>query len=176
MVAANGMNKFMTGKTLSTLFLAILFAGICVAESGYAQAVTHWGKSVSGVQLSIGLSNVVVRTGSTTIFYTRTKNSSTNVFRIIPKKSITPYILTDRSGKDYQVVPVIEIPTVIDANPPPNFYVSSGETNEWSVPVKFGNDIEPGTYVFKPITQDITSADGKVCTLTSNSLQVKVVR
>ena len=54
--------------------------------------------------------------------------------------------------------------------------VMPGEIEEWRSLVKFGVDIEPGDYTIKPITRDITSADGKVCTLTSNALKVKVVR
>jgi hypothetical protein len=164
----------MIKQFLITVFATIFIAGNCLAGSENSQVITNWGANNCGAQLSIGVSNNVVRAGSTTIFYTRTKNSSTNVIRITPRP-LAPYFLTNSLGKVYQAVLMMpKLPSIIDANPPANLYVSPGEIREWSVWIKFDNDMEPGDYFFSQITEDITTVDGNVCTLMSNSLKVHI--
>jgi hypothetical protein len=151
-----------------------LFANVCIAEVEGSQMITNWGENINGAQLSIGVSNNIVRAGSTTVFYTRTKNSSTNLIRIIPQ-FIASYTLTNNSGKTYHAVPVmLKRLDVITANPALNLDVSPGEIREWSVLIQFDQDMELGEYLFSPITEDITTVDNKVCTLISNSPKVRI--
>ena len=165
------MDKLMTGKILGTFFLAIFFAGNCAAESGDSPVVTDWGKSVCEIQISISLNTNVITAGSTEILRTWIKNSSTNAIRFNPNQS-KPYILINTSGKIYTVMPIINYDLNI-----PNITVEPGQIREWSWPVIFRKDIEPSNYVFNKITRNFTGmADNKVCTITSNSLDVKVVK
>ena len=74
----------MTRKTLGTLFLAIFFANICAAQSNSLHVFTNRNVivNVCDAQLSIGLTNSIVASGSTMTLTGRIKNTSTNFFYI----------------------------------------------------------------------------------------------
>ena len=146
----------------------------------------NWGKSVCGCQLSIGLSTNIVTTGSSAYFYIRITNSSSGIVNLNPQKWIA-FTLTNTVGKVYQLEPIVDagsyhgnssaIPGgTIELNWRVKFCVYV-EPREYALPEDAVlNLIEPGDYVILPITREITTADKKVCTLTSNSLKVKVVK
>jgi len=169
----------MIKKSLGVVCLMIFLSNLCAAQPSATQSVTNWGESVCGVQLSIRLSNNVVKAGSTTFFQFRIKNSSTNVVRIIPK-SFVPFILTNCLGKTYQLKPEID-PEMLNKtmNPKPNYYLKPGEIRELTegpLRLRFSKDIEPGDYVFIPRKEDIEAPDKNIFTLHSNSIQVKIIR
>ena len=102
-------------------------------------------------------------------------------------KPWTAFTITNTFGKSYQLIPIFDTGFVL----PFNSNVNAGEVGDWIIRVKFcvyaeprdyaerGDTvlgvIETGEYEFLPITREIITADKKVCTLTSNSLKVKVV-
>ena len=151
---------------LCVIFLAVVF----IVKTGCSQSSKDWGESSCGVQLSISLNTNVVTTNSKATFYIRIKNSSAGSIKLNIGEE-TPYIITNGLGKAYQIREGIA-----EAYPKFNPTINIGETKELPVPIIFGKDIEPGDYVFSPITRDITTADKNVCTLTSNPLNVKVVK
>jgi|ERR1035441_2409596 hypothetical protein len=158
-------------QSISRLLLSVtLLADLVAVDKSYSQTVANWGPWVCGAQISIGLNTNLVKAGSTKTLYTWVHNGSTNAFRFDPNQS-RPYVITNASGKTYMVTPIINYDLNI-----PNITVEPGQLREWSWTVTFGKDIGIGEYVFMPITRDITAAGGKVCTLTSNSIKVKVVK
>jgi hypothetical protein len=174
---ANEMDKLMTKKTLRTLFLAIVFAGICATESGNAQAVTTWGETICGTQLSVGLSNNIALVGSTITLTERIRNQSVNVVWLNPTTSET-YVLANLAGKKYRLMPTDDgnpVKLFINNSEPKPEAINAEEIKEWSVKLMVGKDIEPGDYELKSVRSIITESN-QVHTLTSNSLDMKVAR
>jgi hypothetical protein len=176
------MKWFISGIVLCMLGATIIIACIFAVELGFSQSDHNWGQSSCGAQLSIGLNTNILKPGSPMTFYVRIKNSSANTIKINPKLLEDHFILTDSIGRTYRVTPMF----IIDDSMPFNPTVNAREVREWPLRVRFGvynapgdavfSQIEPGNYVLEPITRDIITADGKACTLTSNSLDVKVVK
>lgn len=137
------------------------------AASNY-QFVTNWGKSNCRCQLSIGLDTNVISAGSSIILHFWIKNSSSN--NVMLAQYPWSLYLTNNSGKAYPA----KLPNAIDAP-----FLSRNDANPGEFIVKktriiFSHDINPGSYILGPLTRKIIKADGKNCTLTSNSLKVKV--
>ncbi len=161
-------------KNITSVLIMLFLTSIFAIELGCSQSASNWGESSCDAQLSIGLynnSNNIVSVNSTVWFVVKLKNSSPGVIRINPRP--LDLYLTNSFGKSYQVKQV----AAIDFNIPVETEIASGEIGIiCSELLKINKDIEPGDYVFSPITRDITTTDNKVCTLKSNSLKVKVVK
>ena len=160
----------MIRNILGAVCVLTLLVSIFAVESGCSQSVAILGQSSCGAQLSIELNTNVVTAGSTVTFYMRITNSSTEFIKLNITEA-TPYIITNSANNVYQLRDGIVI-----SLPKFNPIVNRGETREWSAPIIFGKNIKSGDYMFIPITRDITTAYNKICTLTSNSLKVKVVK
>ena len=180
---------------ISLLLIALVFIAHSIAAgSDNLQTITNWGESTYGVQLSIELSSNNITAGSINILHGRIRNSSRNDIAYIPIYQYgTSYIIitnrsgpiykdgvlciiTNKSGNIYKLLPPAIEPESGGPSGTTDLIVHSGEVREWFMRLEVGRNIEPGNYVFAPIVQDIKTPDGKVCTLTSNSLKVKVVK
>jgi hypothetical protein len=145
-----------------------------LSKASNYQSVTNWGETNCECQLSIGLDADIVRAGSSHVFSSWIKNSSTNNISLAleRKRDFCLTYLTNNFGKTYPIM----LPQVIDAPFTSRNDANPGEFIVGKSRVIFTDDIEPGDYVIKPLTRDIITADGKTNTLTSNSLKVKIVK
>ena len=150
------------------LITTVVLASFFVVESGCSQSVTNWGQSSCGCQLSIGMKTNIVTVGSAYDFHVRIRNLSKSVIKLNLLSS--DLYLTNNAGKIYRV-PASETINAIPGKP----RVEPGEIMEMAWVVEFDKNLESGDYMFKPITVDIET-DSKLCTLTSNSLKVKIVK
>lgn len=140
------------------------------------QSVTNWGETNCECQLSIGLDDDVVRAGSSTVFHSWIKNASTNSISLARRSwSLQPrsLILTNTTGftytNNYQDSPDG------DGHGQGTTKANPGEFIVGEFLIQFSRTIEPGDYLITPFTRRIMTADGKIFTLTSNTLKVKVI-
>lgn len=161
---------------IKTIFLIlpliVAVASVRAEGTGNSQITTNWGNPAFGVRLSIELSSNVVQAGSRTYFYTRIENLSTNTISLKPVHTII-YTLTNDSGAIYQLTPVYRAVSL--RRRPPVFLIKPGEIRAWHDAIEFNKEIGVGNYLIEPITRDITCASNKTCSVTSNSLKIKIV-
>ena len=155
------------------LLLVVLICQLGCRQS-VAKDQSDWGPVTNNIQLSIGLSSNIVTAGSTAVLHTRIRNRGTNDISLVVIRQF-PYTLTNDSGGVYKVTSPMFENDLKNTTTLEDFIVHSGGTNEWPTRLKFEKEIVPGDYVITPITRDVTTADGKVYTLMSNSLKVKVI-
>ena len=129
------------------------------------------GESVQGVQLSISMTNSVVKTPLSTTVTAVTRNLSTNEIRV-DIAFLTVFfdiILTDDRGKLYHV-----ITPVLVRGPREIVPLKPGEQRSDSIPVTFSEDIEPGDYTLKT-TRSFT-LKGQEFHLVSNPLKIRIIK
>jgi len=153
-----------------------LFANICVAQPSNPQSVTNWGESVGGVQLSVGLTNNVVATGSVLTVDCRVKNSSTNTITwpvVIFATEGFDVFLTNSAGKVYRLTPdekQMHLRSIISVRVS---RVEVGETYQLSIPAAVGKEVDSGIYeLVAKRTFSIT--DKTLHEVVSNTLQVQI--
>jgi len=119
-----------------------------LAQSGGLIASVKWGKSLHNVQLSITLTNDNFKVHSPTIVTALTRNSGTNAVEMevaFPAANFD-LLLESATGRVYHVV----TPTL--ARGMLQFVtVNSREERTETIPVTFGEEIEPGNYTLKTI-------------------------
>ena len=162
----------MNNKISTMTLIVISVANLCLAQP----KVFTDGNEAQGVRLSISLSNNLVAAGSKITLYTSIQNTSTNVVFVNPTTSKTFY-LTNSSGKVFYLIPTddrnpIE-PFISNTKPSPQ-PIEPNETKKEVVVLRIGKDTDVGSYDLIEL-RSITITDGKMCSLTSNSLNVKVV-
>lgn len=161
-------------KTISILLILFLWGGICAAQSNNFQTNSNLSASKCDGQLSINLTNNIVATGSTIYFDAHIKNNSKNFFYIVivnPTTDFAVYLMS-HSGNLQKISPDAN-KHIFDSRGA--YKLEAGQTYECSVPLKIGENIEPGDYTLK-VTRPILTFDGKNCELESNTLKIKVVK
>ena len=168
-----------TFATMSICVIITLGANLSLAQNNTVGAAS-WGDSVQDVQLSIAMTNKVYQIGSSAIVQSVTKNSSTNVVAVDVSFPLASFdvALTNSAGKLYHVVSTpaaIAYPTVLKT-------LNPGEESAESIPVTFGENIEPGDYFLRATrhfglseASDIHSREG-MFTLESNSIKVQIIK
>jgi hypothetical protein len=153
---------------MKTLLL-LCFAAVFTVQAGNSQTITNWGESVQGVQLSITVTNSVFRVGSSAAVASVTKNSSTNVIvvDIFAPTVVFDLLLTSDTGKLYHVTTPMKI-----RGPRQLVEIKPGEESAESIPMTFGENIEPGDYTLKATRH--FSMHGKDFELVSNFLKVQL--
>jgi hypothetical protein len=132
--------KNIMNKKLAAICFTIFGIGLCIAQTNF-QAITNWGTSRSGVQLSIALTNNLIIASSETTLSVKIKNSSSNNIALMD--DLTVY-LKDKSGNEYMIKsPVLFHLERIVEN------IKSGEIRNWSIPLTVGKDIQAGDYTLK---------------------------
>jgi len=151
---------------------------VLIFQQGCRQSIakdqTDWGSATNNIQLSINLKSNIITAGSIAVLYTRVQNSSTNDVTLVVIRKF-PYTLTNDSGGVYKVTSPMFENDLRNTTTLEDFIVHPGGTNEWPTRLKFEKEIVPGDYVITPITRDVKTADGRVYTLMSNSLKLKVI-
>jgi hypothetical protein len=157
---------------LSVIIVLVLVVVPARAGSGSDQEATNFGKSVQGVQLAITMTNSVFQVGSSSTVASVTTNSSTNTITVDISAPTIHFgvLLTNDTGKLYHVT------TRLDIREPGRLVtINPGEEQSESIPVTFGENIEPGDYTLKA-TRKFSSSDGEDFTLESNSIKVKIIK
>ena len=150
---------------------AVFGANLSFAQSNGLSEATHWGESVQGVQLSISMTNRVVKTPLSTAITAVTRNSSTNDIRVqisFPMEFFD-VVFTNDAGKSYDVITPSLIRGLREFGA-----LKPGEQRSDSIPLTFSEDIEPGDYTLKA-TRSFT-LKGQEFPLVSNSLKVRIVK
>jgi hypothetical protein len=160
------MKKFVFTILIYTLAVEVKS---CIAQD--SQTITNWCEAVQGVQLSITMTNNVFDVGSHSVVASVTKNSSTNTIIVDMSAPTVNFdvLLTNDTGKLYHVTTPMMI-----RGPRKLVAIQPGEESVESIPVTFGENIEPGDYTLKA-TRTFTLND-KEFTLESNSIKVKVIK
>ncbi|HTR43385.1 MAG TPA: hypothetical protein VMH87_17370 [Pseudomonadales bacterium] len=172
---------------IKAIFFIILIAGLLAsgskAQANEFQIQTNndWGSPVSGVQMSITVSNTIISTGSGFIINIVIRNSSTNIIKLgesSPEKDFTA-ILTDKSGRLYQLTrndPFFTRLLRMD--------LKSGESHNWILGVETdkyyessgfiatNSDIPQGNYTLS-VTRNFSVSNGRF-KLESNVLKIQI--
>ena len=149
--------------------LLLCVAAVCTVHASNSQAITNWGNSVQGVQLAITMTNSVFQVGSSSTVESVTTNSSTNTITVdisAPTMNLGVF-LTNDTGKSYHVTTPMMI-----RGPRQLVKIKPGEESAESIPVTFGENIEPGDYTLKATRH--FSMNGKDFELVSNLLKVQL--
>jgi hypothetical protein len=155
--------------------LVILGANRCVAQSNDLQVITNWGQNVQGVQFAVTVTTNVFKFGSSSVVTFVTKNFSTNTITVFVPASMSgsDVILTNDTGKLYHIIshPKNKNADALLSGLAP---IDPGAEVVESIPVTFGENIEPGDYDLKA-TRHFSS--GKVdFTLESNLIKLRIVK
>lgn len=155
-------------KIIIYVCLAVLINGTCKAESGDNQIVTNFAKSISGVRLSISLSNEVINLGSAEI-QAKIENLSSNAIGLVEFARITDFdiFVVNSAGKTFKLTP----PEPLSGSRVPTI-LGPGEVRFWTVPVILGSEFSPGEYVLKASRK--LKVHDKWFEVQSNSLRVRV--
>jgi hypothetical protein len=148
----------------------LVLISLCVLAINSVRAA-DWGQSVQGVQLAITMTNSVFQVGSSSAVASVTTNSSTNTI-IVDISAPTIHfdvLLTNDTGKLYHITTRMDI-----REPGRLIMINPGEEQNESIPVTFGENIEPGDYTLKA-TRKFTLNGGKF-TLESNSIKVTIIK
>jgi hypothetical protein len=148
----------------------LVLISLCVLAVLSAKAA-DWGGSVQGIRLSITTTNNVLKIATSTSIESVIKNSSTNAITVdvLAPTIYFDVLLTSDTGKLYHITTPLEI-----RGPGRLVAINPGEELNESIPVTFGNNIEPGDYTLKA-TRTFTLND-KEFTLESNSIKVKIIK
>lgn len=152
---------------LFVLVFVLLIGQSCSAQPNGSQTITNWGESVSGVHLSIALSNDVIHAGPITVLAT-IQNQSTNIIRLIEFVGATDFdiFLIGSSGNAVKLTPL----KPLSGSRVP-IMLWPGQSLDWTIPVTIGKDLKPGEYMFKASRRFI--ANDKWFEMQSNSLKVQ---
>lgn len=135
------MNKKIYFAIILAFFSAIL------AEKSCAQSNTNWGESVEGMQMSIALSNNVVKVGSTVCLQCLAQNSTNGIIIIVGDPNLDmQIILADESGKTYDLS---RFPGGGDRPGRDTGGLRSGETEKYIIPISITSNVHPGLYRLK---------------------------
>jgi hypothetical protein len=167
-------------KNIIHILPVIIIFGLVVVPASASdsdQEATNWGKSVQGVQLSIMMATNVFQVGSSTTVESVTKNSSTNdiVVDIFAPTMVFDVLLTNSAGKTYHVT------TPMMIRGPRHFVtIKPGEESAESIPVTFGDIVEPGDYTLRATRHFSSSKEDYIhevegaFTLESNLIKVQI--
>jgi len=157
----------MTRKIIVLICLAIFTDYVCRAQTN-SDSQTNLEESVSGVHLTITLSNNVIDAGSITI-KAAIQNRSTNIIRLVEFPATTDFdvLLINGSGKSFKLTP----PRPLGGSRVP-IMLKPEERRDWVIPIAVGNELKPGEYVMKASRN--FNANGKWFVMHSNSLKVSI--
>jgi hypothetical protein len=169
--SAGNLTESCMFKIISAIILAFMSV-VCVAQTNKAPAITNWGVTVCGAQLSIALSSdIIVRDTNVTLKCWIT-NSSINVVG-------TPW--WNSSQNFYAVLTNSERIYALTPNPDTDktFFVSRWsrfiqplETDSYEILLPFAANLKPGNY--KLFVKRRIVVDSKGYDLLSNVLQIHV--
>jgi len=151
---------------MKTIML-LCVAAVCTVQASDSQTITNWGESVQGVQLSITIATNVFPVGSSATVESIIKNSSTNDISLLMSAVNFNVLLTNNTGKSNNL-----IKPVVILYPRRFVTIKPGEESDESIPVTFGDAVEPGDYTLEA-TRHFTM-NGKDFELVSNLLKVQV--
>jgi hypothetical protein len=159
----------MTMKILAALTSFVTLASnMCIAESNNPPILMNWGKSVQGVQLSISITNNVIKPGEETRIKTIITNSGTNAIDLSMTGSDTDFdlFLTNGAGRGYNLTPEFIVGST--------FYYTVNKTNKFAeeIPLTVGTNVEPGDYTLYAYRR-FSSGDGHF-RLESNPIKLQV--
>jgi hypothetical protein len=157
---------------LGTMCLVVFGASLAMTQTNDHPdaAITNWGKSVQGVQMSISTTNSgVVERGTAIILKVVIRNSSTNAIHMGYTGLASDYdaILIDVTGKTYHLIdpPIqLRLNTTLTINP--------GEQNIQIIQVTIKKNIEPGDYTLQAARRFYVDNDW--LDLESNPLTVQI--
>src|SRR5579863_3793246 len=131
-------------QLLCILFIAVFGVKTCVAQPTNSAPSTNWGKSFSGVQMSIAVNNNAFAIGSSFVISIQITNSSTNILFMgdsRPDVDFTAF-LTDQLGKAYQLTPSVFAYTRLTATG-----VNPDDCRVWKIGVSLNKYYDPPGWV-----------------------------
>jgi hypothetical protein len=165
----NAPKAMRTEITFVWICMVICAANLCIAQPPKEPPVpTKWGRSVEGVQLSIGATNTVAGAGAAIWVATVITNKSTNAISVVESRRETDYdlLLTNVANRVYHLTPRFAL---FSRHMEP---LNPGKAYVLTIPVAFPSNIEPGEYTL--IATRGFSSSGGGFNVESNPLQITI--
>jgi hypothetical protein len=169
---------------LTAVAVVLIEVSACLAQTNHGSTNADRGPSASDVQLSIALTNKVIKRGSNVALAARIRNCSTNTvavgFGYAPVYAFHVK-LVDNSGKEHDPIHYYHIRPVNANGPLRN--INPSDTFEINIPIMNVNTaLKPGMYSFKAkhllfiqrnAKTDLTNRPDQI-EVFSNLLQVRI--
>jgi hypothetical protein len=135
--------KLMNLKSiLGSICVIVITANQDLAQTNRPAQLTEWGMSVQGVQLSISITNSVIKPGEESCIETIITNSATNAIDLCMTGSDTDFdlFLTNGAGRGYNLTREFIAGSTL--------YYTIDKTNKFAetIPLAVGTNVEPGDY------------------------------
>lgn len=143
-------------SNIAILVLSILSTAICMGQSTNLSGAIprEWGAPISGVRLSVTLTNTIIPVGSGFSVFADVENTSTNIVFIGDSGPTLDFSvsLVDKTGRTYQITKTpFNLTRRISLKLPP------GATVGWTIPVGCDRYYQAPGYI--PIKKDVPSGD-----------------
>jgi hypothetical protein len=162
--------KLMNLKSIVvSIYVIVITANQDLAQTNGPAQLTEWGMSVQGVQLSISITNSVIKAGEQMCIETIITNSATNAIDLSMTGRDTDFdlFLTNGAGRGYSL-------TSSDYMAGSTFYYTINKTNKFAekIPLTVGTNVEAGDYTLLAYRR-FTLGDGHF-RLESNPIKLQV--